>query len=509
MIRLTDHDKDHPAVIQDGEAWTYGELYRRSHRIARNLAGLGVEHGDRVATLLTNSPELVALYLACFEAGFTIVPLDPRYNTAQINFALRHCGASVLVTRPPRAADVLKCDALPEVPHVLITGEDPVEGFAPFRKLLSTRPTEELYDDIRDDDVASVFYTSGTTARPRGVTLTRSAIKSNISKSTAVLRLNSDDVALISAPIARPMALRTQLMPILAAGGTAVLTSRFDPDQYLTALRSEPAPTFITLLPSAMRSILMHRDLENSDLKAIRLAICGGDNVPLDLFERFHELTGIELTEQCGMTETGMYSLNPPYGRRKRCSIGLPYYGVQVAIIDDKGNDLPWGTSGEIAVRSPFAMDGYWNETAATRRVMRDGWIRTGDVGRVDDDGFLWLDGRKKDIIIRGGSNIAPAAVEAVLQKHPAVQDACVVGAYDEELGQKVSAFVTLSDDVSIDRTESALAALAKDELPEYMVPESICALPKMPRTGSGKIDRERLQWIAESPNESTFAALL
>lgn len=509
MIRLTDHDADQPAVIQDGVVWTYGELYRRSQRIARNLAGMGVEHGDRVATLLTNSHELVALYLACFEAGFTIVPLDPRYNTAQINFALRHCGASVLVTRPPRAEDVRKCDALPEVPHVLVTGEETIEGFTPFRKLLSTRPTEELYDDIRVDDVAAVFYTSGTTARPKGVTLTRESVSSNVSKSTAVLRLNSDDVTLIAAPIARPMALRTQLLPSLAAGATIVLVKRFDTDQYLATLRSDPAPTFIALLPSAMRSIVMHHDLEASDLRAIRLAICGGDNVPLDLFERFHELTGIELTEQCGMTETGMYSLNPPYGRRKRCSIGLPYYGVQVAIIDDKGRDLPWGTSGEIAVRSPFAMDGYWNETAATRRVMRDGWIRTGDVGRVDDDGFLWLDGRKKDIIVRGGSNIAPAAVEAVLQKHPAVQEACVVGVDDEELGQTVSAFVTLSDDVSIESTESALAALAGEELPEYMVPESICALPKMPRTGSGKIDRQRLKWIAESPDEATLAALL
>lgn len=509
MIRLTDHRKDQAAVIHDGVVWTYSELYRRSLRVARNLAAMGVEQGDRVATLLPNCHELVALYLASFESGFTIVPLDPRYNAAQVNFAIKHCGATTMVAHPERADEVASCDAIKDVPYVLVTGDRSVEGFSPFRKLLATRPTIELEDGMRGDDVAVVFYTSGTTARPKGVTLTRDAITASIGKTGAVLRLNSDDTTLIAAPVARPMALRTQLLSSLAAGATVILMSRFDPNLYLEGLRSTPAPTFIALLPSAMRSVLMHRDLDASDLSSVRLAICGGDHVPADLFERFNELTGLELTEQCGMTETGMYAVNPPYGRRKRCSIGLPYYGVQIAIIDDKGNDVAWGTSGEISVRSPFAMDGYWNETAATRRIMRDGWIRTGDVGRIDDDGFLWMDGRKKDIIVREGSNISPAAVEAVLQKHPAVHEACVVGVDDPRLGQAVTAFVTLGDDASVDGSESALDALARKELPDYMVPESICALPKMPRTGSGKIDRQRLKWIAESPDEQTLAVLL
>ncbi len=154
-------------------------------------------------------------------------------------------------------------------------------------------------------------------------------------------------------------------------------------------------------------------------------------------------------------------------------------------------------------------MDGYWNDTAATRRTLRDGWIRTGDIGRIDDDGFLWLDGRRKDIIIRGGSNISPAAIEAVLQQHATVQEACVVGVDDADQGQIVSGFVTLRDDVSIDETESALLALAEQQLPAYMVPESITAIPKMPRTGSGKLDRQRLKWIAESSDEQTLAILL
>ena len=305
------------------------------------------------------------------------------------------------------------------------------------------------------------------------------------------------------------MALRTQLLPALAAGATVVLLSGFSPDTYLQALRGNPKATMLALLPTALRNILFHAELKREDLSGVRLCICGGDYVPADLFDRFHELTSIELTEQCGMTETGMYAVNPPYGRKKSGSIGLPYYGVQLSIIDQNGHDVRWGESGEISVRSPFAMDGYWNDTAATRRVMREGWIRTGDIGRIDDDGYIWLEGRKKDIIIRGGSNISPAAVESVLQKHPAVTQACVVGMDDPEFGQTVNAFVVLDASADFERVEVELIALAEKELPAYMVPEAICALPKLPATGSGKIDRERLKWIAESSDEGTLAILM
>ena len=509
MLALSRHNSDQPAIVHGDTTWTYGELQRRALRIARNLQSAGVEPGDRVATLLPNCPELVALYVAGFHAGFTIVPLDVRYHSALINFALRHSGAKAVVVDGGRIDDMSQCDALSDVEIRLFTGPGTNEGYQAFRHLLATRPTESLHGDLRGDDVCLVFYTSGTTARPKGVTLTRDCVTSNISKAGAVLRINADDITLIAAPISRPMALRTQLLPSLAAGATIVLLSGFTPGTYLQALRQHTSTTILALLPGALRKILFHTDLKREDLGSVRLCICGGDYVSADLFEKFREITGIELTEQCGMTETGMYAVNPPYGRKKSGSIGLPYYGVQLSIIDAKGGDVRWGESGEIAVRSPFAMDGYWNDTAATRRVMRDGWIRTGDIGRIDDDGYIWLEGRKKDIIIHEGSNVSPAAVEAVLQKHTGVSQACVVGVDDLESGQVVYAFVTLNSDADIDRVEHELTALAERELPAYMVPQEFGILPKLPVTGSGKIDRERLKWIAESSDEMTLAILL
>ncbi|MDA1164020.1 MAG: class I adenylate-forming enzyme family protein [Planctomycetota bacterium] len=509
ILSLSDHDPESPAVVHDGQTWSYAELDRRALRIAQNLAAAGIEPGDRIVTLLPNCHELVALYLAAFRAGFTIVPLDVRYHSALINFSLRHSGAKVVVIEGSRVAEISECEALADVELRLVTGAGTHAGYRPFRRLLTTRPTESLADDLRDDDVSLVFYTSGTTARPKGVTLTRDCVACSVSKAGAILKLNADDVTLIAAPISRPMALRTQLLPALAAGATIVLLGRFDPQEYLQALRQKPGATILALLPAALRQVLFHPELTREDLGCVRLCICGGDYIPADVFERFRELTGIELTEQCGMTETGMYAVNPPYGRKKAGSIGLPYYGVQISIVNDKGVDVRWGESGEIAVRSPFAMDGYWNDTAATRRVMRDGWIRTGDVGRIDDDGYIWMEGRKKDIIVRGGSNISPAAVESALQKHPCVCEVCVVGVDDPELGQAVTAFVTLTADADVNQIEDELLALAKKELPEYMVPETICVLPRLPGTGSGKIDRERLKWIAESTDESTLAILL
>ncbi|MGZ0168626.1 MAG: class I adenylate-forming enzyme family protein [Planctomycetales bacterium] len=509
MFALSRQNSEHPAIVHGDTTWTYGELNRRALRIARNLLSVGVEPGDRIVTLLSNCPELVALYVAGFHAGFTVVPLDVRYHSALINFALRHSGAKAVVVDGGRIDDMSKCDAMSDVDIRLFTGPGKNEGYQAFRHLLTTRPTESLHDDLRGDDVSLVFYTSGTTARPKGVTLTRDCVASSVSKAGAVLRLKSDDVTLIAAPVSRPMALRTQLLPSLTAGATVVLLSGFEPESYLQALRQHTNTTMIALLPAGLRKVLFHPDLNREDLGCVRLCICGGDYVSADLFDRFHDVTGIELTEQCGMTETGMYAVNPPFGRKKSGSIGLPYYGVQLSIIDTKGRDVRWGESGEIAVKSPFAMDGYWNDTAATRRVMRDGWIRTGDIGRIDDDGYIWMKGRKKDIIIHEGSNISPATVEAVLQKHSAVSQACVIGVDDAASGQIVYAFVTLKSDIEFGRINQELTALAEKELPAYMVPQEICVLPNLPTTGSGKLDRDRLKWIAESSDEGTLAILM
>jgi len=485
---------DSVAIDADGKTWSYQQLSDQARQLAGVLAASGAEPGDRVAVLLQNCPELVIVYLACFRAGLIIVPMDYRYHVPQLNYILRHSGTTVLIAHAERLDEINECDARADLSRLLVMHGDSAAGEFSLEGLSENRNSDgPPVTESRGDDLAVIFYTSGTTSRPKGVTLTRDAITAGILKSRAAITLTSEDVTLIAAPVSRPMALRNQLLPTLYAGGTIRLLKTFNSGLYIQAL-SRPGTTFMALLPSALRHVLFHEQVQECDFSSLRICLAGGDHVPVSLHERFHELTGRTITEQCGMTETGPYAVNPPFGRAKSGSIGLPFYGVQVCVVDDDGLDLPWGQAGQILVRGPLQMDGYWNDTAQTRRILRDGWIRTGDIGRFDEDGYLWFVGREKEIIIRDGSNISPIQIESELECHPGVAEAAVVAVDNDEHGQVPHAFVTLWEDADVD--VDGLRQQLTQRLPEYMIPETITLVERMPRTGAGKIDRGRLSWV-------------
>lgn len=481
------------------QQWTARQLEERATRIALALTARGVEPGDRVACLLPNCPELVLTYLACFKAGFIAVPLDYRHHPRQIGYALRHSGAVAFLVHPDRLPELAKSDELQDVEHLITVGDQTIADTVPLDELLAENRSAVLPTQFEDDDLAVMIYTSGTTSRPKGVTLSRASLVAGIRKFLALIPLKAEDNNLIASPISRPFALRTQLLTTLFAGARVTLLERFDPDGYLAALKQEPKKTILALLPSALEKIVHHPDVCRDDFSKLRLCIAGGDRVPIQLHEDFRALTGLELTEQCGMSEVGMYALNPPFGRKKPGSIGLPMYGTQVCIVDREGNDVPVGECGEIIVNSPLAMDGYWNDTAQTRKALRAGWIRTGDVGRFDQDGYLWFVGRKKDIIVRDGSNIAPMEIELVLLDHPWVREVCVVGISDRVHGQEIHCFATLSTEAPGDVVGEELLAFTRNTLAEYQEPTALTVVEELPRTGAGKIDRDRLVWQAEA----------
>jgi long-chain acyl-CoA synthetase len=330
------------------------------------------------------------------------------------------------------------------------------------------------------------------------VTLTRAGLIAGTTKFLARVPLGESDVALVSSLVNRPFALRTQVLPTLHAGGGVVLLEKFTAADYLAVLRQPPVKTFLAMAPYALHQVVHDPEVRREDFTGVRLCISGGDRVPLKLHDAFQRLTGLELSEQCGMTETGMYALTPPFGRKKPGSIGLPFYGVQVCLMDAQGNDVRAGQVGEVVVRSPLMMDGYWNDSALTRKTMRDGWCRTGDLARFDEDGYLWFVGRQKNIIVHDGWNISPAEVEEALLAHPAVAEACVVGVTDAVHGQNVQAFVTLHPGANAPAA-GELRRFAGDRLSLQMVPERIHVAAELPRTGAGKIDRDRLQWQVEA----------
>ncbi|MDA0816848.1 MAG: AMP-binding protein [Planctomycetota bacterium] len=495
LRRPLEADSDRPILECNGSWTTAAELERLAARLASGLAAIGVEEEDRVAILLPNGLEAVVCYLACFRMRLVIVPLDYQYHPLQISYAIGHSGAAILIASHERMPGLDEAGVLKAVPRVVVVGGQPTMARErPFETLLGAErplPSEPPHDDAP----AVMIYTSGTTSRPKGVVLSHGALSTGIRKYLARVTLTADDVALIATSVSRPLALRCQVLPSLWVGGRVSLLPKFTVDTFIAALRQPPAKTFLTLTPAGLGQLMASPDFHGCDFSQLRLCLAGGDRVPGKLLESFERLTGVGITEQCGSTETGPYAMNPPFGRKKPGSVGPPVHGVQVAVVDEQGADVPTGVVGELRVSGPGIMDGYWNESAQTRKALQKGWVLTGDLGRYDEDGYLWFMGRRKDIIVRAGKKVAPLEVEAALSDHPAVREACVIGVPDAASGEVPHAYVILQPGVAAspeDLRDSVASRLAA-----FMVPAEVHFIAEMPSKGPGKVDRELLRMRA------------
>jgi len=495
LRRPLERDPDRPLLESDGSWTTAAELERLASRLASGLTALGLEEGDRVALLLPNGREAVVCYLACFRMRLVIVPLDYQYHPLQIGYALGHSGAAVLIASHERIPGLDEAGVLGAVPRVVIVGGGPTAGSRrPFESLLGAE-RELAVEAPHDDAPAVMIYTSGTTSRPKGVVLSHGALSTGIRKYLARVTLTADDVALIATSVSRPFALRCQVLPTLWVGGRVSLLRTFTVETFVAALRRPPAKTFLTLTPAGLGQLMASPDFQGCDFSHLRLCLAGGDRVPTRLLESFERLTGVAVTEQCGSTETGPYAMNPPFGRKKPGSVGPPVHGVHVAVVDEHGADLPTGMVGDVRVSGPGIMDGYWNESAQTRKTLQKGWVLTGDLGRYDEDGYLWFMGRRKDIVVRAGNKVAPLEVEAALSDHPAVREACVIGVPDAASGEVPHAYVILQPGVAVSPEE--LRDFVAKRLAEFMVPAEVHLIAEMPSKGPGKIDRELLRMRA------------
>jgi long-chain acyl-CoA synthetase len=488
---------DKPAVIAGDQVWTYRQLDELSTRLAARWLGDGLEPGDRVAVLLPNRPEIVLVYLAGFKSGLIVVPLHPDTPAIKIAYSLRHSGSRLAVLAADRQQDLPEIAGHENLERAYVVAGPPRGALQPFDKLLTSGRIAALPSHIPPADPAVILYTSGTTSRPKGVTLSRHSLACCLHQWLATCPVAADDVWLISSPLGRPMAVRSQLLPALARGGTVVLLERFTPEGFLDAFRRPPSKTFISLYPSGLAQVLALPAAREADWSSVRVCTTGGDHVPPRLQQEFRAATGVEVTEQCGMTETGVYACNPPLGRKKPGSVGLPFYGVRLRLVDGEGHDVLFGETGEILVQGDTVMDGYWNDTAQTRRALRDGWLVTGDLGRFDADGYLWLVGRKKDLIVRDAWKISPREVEEVLLQHPAVAAAGVAGIEDPEHGKALVAVVVSGPDAT--PLEEELIRFAAARLEPVMVPERVLFADRLPTTANAKLDRDRLAWWAET----------
>ncbi|MBX3414726.1 MAG: AMP-binding protein [Pirellulales bacterium] len=514
--RLREPDK--LALVFGSRRYTYAELDDVTDLLAAALAAAGVARDDRVALFLPNRPELVFCYLACFKLGAIAVPLNHRYRTGEAEYALEHSGSTTLIVHEDKLDDALGLpfERLPLVRRYLVRdaaakivdtaarqashcrgNELPtlavVEAeFAPFESLLSgkTAPLPEVLFDERQ--LATIMYTSGTTANPKGVVHSQETLWHCVQIQATSMEYTSEDVILVSTSAAHCAASYGLIFPNIFVGGTSVMLHAPTPEQVVQAI-VEHGVTRCQMLPASLQDLVEYLEHRPTPLPSLRSFFAGGDIVPLDTHRRFRAATGLDVAELCGMTEAITYAVNPPFGEKRIGSVGKPVERTQVRIADEHGRALPVGAEGEIQIRGPANMLGYWNDTLHTTATLHDGWLASGDLGRFDADGYLWFMGRKKEIIIRGGSNISPLEVEQVIDQHPAVHLCGVVGAPDARLGQIVIAYVSLLEDAEQKPTPEELKAFAAERIAEYKVPERFFLLDALPLNSTNKVDRKKL----------------
>lgn len=441
---------------------------------------------------MKNRPEIVFSYFACFYLGAIAVPLNSRYQAAEAQYAMNHCGCKLLIVDPEfytRVADL--CPSTPTLEKIVVVGgaHGQAESYEAF---LENAPAMVEWPEVKPHDPAAIFYTSGTTDRPKGVMHTHYSLYQGALNQVMSRQFKPDDVVLAATHLCSLAASGGLMLPCAYVGSTVAILPDFEPADFLQTLERTKA-NVILLYSGELIGILDHPLLAETDLSSLQCCICGGEKLPMELHRRFKRRLGFELTEGCGMTECEGYATNPPYGEKRPGSIGKPVHGTTLKLVDQKGQEVPAGETGQILVKSKAVMAGYWDDPIKTREALQEGWLYTGDLARRDEDGYYWFVGRIKEIIIRGGSNIAPGEVEDVIDMHPAVKRAAVIGVPDPKWGAIVKAYVMLEPDVSSQPTEDELRAFALEKLAAYKVPEIWEFVEHLPTTVTGKLDRKAI----------------
>ncbi len=487
------HPDEQVALISRGRPTTYGDLRAQVAALRGGLQGLGIGPGDRVALLLSNKRWFVDAYLATIGLGAVVVPLNPASPTAEIASQLAVVRAAMVIVGPMAQGTFGAIDrsTIPTVEHVIACPGAEVEGAVDFDELLGAPAVPMV--DVEPDQLAALLFTSGTAGSPRAAMLTHRNLLANIEQSRAASnRIGPDDVVYGVLPLFHIFGLNVVLGLSLAAGATVVLVQRFDPSTALDTIR-ERGVTIISGAPSMWVAWSQFTEAPADAFASVRLALSGAAKLPEDAARRLEARFGVRVREGYGLTEaspvvTSSLIGDPPYG-----SIGSVLPGVEVRLVDELGDDVLTGDSGELWVRGENVFAGYWDDPEATARVLTaDGWLRTGDIGVVDDDGYLYLVDRAKDLIIVSGFNVFPAEVEAVLAEFPGVAEVAVVGVPHPHTGEAVKAFVVMEPGGDAD--EEQLIRFAQDHVARYKCPSKVLFVDELPHGTGGKLLRRSLR---------------
>lgn len=502
MLKQTvDAVPDKRALIFVDHETTYRQLHDQVWTLMAKLQDLGVEVGDRVGIMLPNSPQFVAAYYAVTGIGAIVVQMSPISAGPELDYLLNDSGAKALVAysevvplvqsvRPASLETVIAVRL--GATAVTLSGDDHW-----FDEWIATpAATDPVLPDLNPvDTIAVLQYTGGTTGQPKGAMLTHRNLVANVYQSNYFVPGGSreDDVIVCALPLFHVYAMTICMNLPIAFGGTILLVPRFDAKELLHLVEKYQATSFpgVPTMYVALTQVLTQG---STALNSLRICNSGGAPLPVQVLRRFEELTGAVMSEGYGLSESSPVTHSSLRDRRKVGSIGIPAPETEARIvaIDDPRRELPDGESGELAIRGPQVMKGYWNRPQETTRTLVDGWLLTGDIAMIDDEGFTFIVDRKKDLIIAGGFNVYPRDVEEALYRHPAVIEAAVVGVPDEYRGETVKAFVVLREGEAV--TEEDLVAFCREQLAPYKVPRIIEFRDELPKSAVGKVLRRSLR---------------
>ncbi len=495
------------AITFDDTVMTFAELASRANRLANALAARGVQSGDRVAVIDVNTPRHLELYFAAARLDAIYVPLNFRDRAEELRFPLEHTAPKVVMVGPRYVPLIEELRPNLVSTNLLLVSEGPApEGWITYNDILESGDEDELrFPEADSESTAVLLFTAGTTGRPKAVMLSHLSFTEFMLTNVEPPDPDLEERTILSLPMHHIAGLQAALASVFG-GRSIVMQRQFEAADWMNLIAHHKVSRAL-MVPTMLKQVLDHAEFESHDLNSIRVITYGGASMPPNLIERaISALPGVQFINAFGQTETGStIAMVPPEDhvlegvpelvakRRKHLSsIGKPLDGVEVRIVDENGMDAGLDTTGEIVARGPRLMKGYWGQADATAETIRNGWLYTGDLGYIDDDGYVYLEGRAKDFIKRGGEMVAPEEVENVIHAYHGVSECAVIGLPDEMWGERVVAVVVAEPGATI--TEESVKALCHEHLAGFKRPQQVIVVDVLPRNALGKVLKRELR---------------
>ncbi|MED1202454.1 fatty acid--CoA ligase family protein [Heyndrickxia acidicola] len=479
---------------------TYAEFDTAVTKFADGLSKLGIKKGDHIALLLGNSPHFVISLYGAMRLGATVIPINPIYTPEEIGYIINNGDVKAVISLDLLVPLAGKLGAmLPKVEHYIICETNPASPpdlsvhpkLKSFTEVLVSGKTDFQAADTDTDDVAVILYTSGTTGKPKGAMLTHKNLYSNASDISNYLKINDQDRVITTLPMFHVFSLTVVVNAPIISGATMLIIPRFSPKEIFRVSKKYQATVFAGV-PTMYNFLYQYPEGDPKDFSTFRLCISGGASMPVALLKNFETKFNVLISEGYGLSEASpVTAFNPLDRPRKPGSIGTSIMNVKNKVVNELGEEVPIGQVGELVVQGPNVMKGYYKMPEETAAAIRDGWLYTGDLAKMDEDGYFFIVDRKKDMVIVGGFNVYPREVEEVLYEHPDIVEAAVIGAPHPEQGEVIKCFVVTNNTLL---TEKQLIAYCKERLAKYKLPASIEFLEELPKNTTGKILRRALK---------------